>query len=290
MKTSLRTILTAALAGAALAAPAAVPTAAATPEPLSYVALGDSFAASPLVPPTDPSDPLCLRSLADYPHIAAKALDAQLTDVSCSGATAGHFSTAQYPGTAPQYDALTPDTDIVSVTIGGNDTGLLAATLGCVNVLPKPAGTSCAAKNTAGGTDRVKARIDSWAPAFDTALDSIRQRAPHAQVFVIGYGNYFRPGGCFPTQPIWDVDADYMQGEINHLSATLRQKAARHGATFVDTYALGTGHDACAAPAARYTEGLLPAHSAAPLHPNADGAKAIGNALAAAIRTTPATQ
>jgi lysophospholipase L1-like esterase len=287
VKTSLRTILTAALAGAALAAPAVLPTAAATPEPLSYVALGDSFAASPLVPPADHSHQLCLRSLADYPHITAKALHAQLTDVSCSGATVGHFRTAQYPGTAPQYDALTPDTDIVSVTIGGNDTGLLATTLSCMNVLPKPAGTSCAAENTVGGTDRVKAGIDAWAPAFDTALNTIRQRAPHAQVFVVGYGNYLRPGGCFPTQPLWDVDADYIQREVNHLSATLQHKAERHDATFVDTYALGTGHDACAAPADRYTEGLLPTHSAAPLHPNAHGAKAVASALAAAIRTAP---
>ncbi|MEU6557140.1 SGNH/GDSL hydrolase family protein [Streptomyces sp. NPDC046915] len=257
-------------------------------EPLRYVALGDSFASAPLVPPVDPANPACLRSLSDYPHIAAQALAAKLTDVSCSGATAEDLNTMQHPGTAPQFDSLTPDTDIVSVTIGGNDTDLFSEALGCVNILPQPHGTSCAEENTAGGTDKVRARIDAWGPAFSAVLDEIARRAPHAEVFVVGYGNYLRTNGCYPAQPFWKQDATYIQSAVNHLSAVLRQAAEEHGAAFVDTYNLGTGHDICAAPADRYIEGLVPTRAAAPLHPNAPGARAIGEALAAAVRTTSA--
>ncbi|WP_239769623.1 SGNH/GDSL hydrolase family protein [Streptomyces sp. CL12-4] len=283
MKTALRTALAIALSGGVVSAMAPVPAASAA-DSLRYVALGDSYASAPLVPPADPAGPACLRSLANYPRVAAAGLDATLTDVSCSGATVGDLRTAQHPGTAPQYDALTPDTDIVSVTIGGNDSDLFGEALRCVNVLPQPHGTSCAEENSAGGTDRIRARIDAWAPAFATVLDDIARRAPHAEIFVVGYGNYLRPDGCYPDQPYWKQDANHLQGAINHLSAVLKQTAEEHGAAFVDTYALGVGHDICAAPADRYVEGVVPGRPAAPLHPNASGARAIGNALAEAVR------
>ncbi|MFG3157928.1 SGNH/GDSL hydrolase family protein [Streptomyces sp. NPDC048219] len=262
-------------------APGTVASAADSPR---YVALGDSYASSPLVPPADPAGPACLRSLADYPRVAAEALDATLVDVSCSGATVDDLSTAQHPGTAPQYAALTPDTDIVSVTIGGNDSDLFSEALNCINVLPQPHGTSCAEKNTAGGTDRIRDRIDAWAPSFATVLDEIARRAPRAGIFVVGYGNYLRPDGCHPEQPYWKQDANHLQGAINHLSAVLKRTAEQHGASFVDTYTPGIGHDICAAPADRWIEGVLPGRPAAPLHPNASGARAIGTVLAEAVR------
>lgn len=284
MKTALRLALATVLSTGAVGATASVPAASAAAEPPRYVALGDSYAAAPLVPPVDPAALKCLRSLADYPHVAAKILGAKLTDVSCSGATSDHLSTAQHPGTAPQYDALTPDTDLVSVTIGGNDADLFDELLGCINILPRPYGTSCAKENTAGGTDKVRARIDARAPAFAAVLDGIARRAPRAEVFVVGYGNYFRTDGCHPAQPFWKQDANHLQGAINHLNTVLRQAAEEHGATFVDTYTPGIGHDICAAPADRHVEGLIPTRAAAPLHPNASGARAVGEALAAAVR------
>ncbi|MGV9253075.1 SGNH/GDSL hydrolase family protein [Streptomyces sp. NPDC003697] len=291
MKATLRTALAIAVVSGALSgtAPGALSatapaTTASAATPLRYVALGDSYAAAPMVPPADLAGGACLRSLADYPRVAAAALGAHLTDVTCSSATVGHLRSAQRPGTAAQYAALTPTTDIVSITIGGNDTGLFSQALACVNVLPEPHGTSCAKKNTAGGADKVKARIDAWAPALGTVLDDIARRAPHARVFVVGYGNYLRAGGCYPRQPFWKQDATYLQGTVNHLNTAMRRVAGQHGAVFVDSYALGVGHDSCAAPDDRYVEGVVPEHLAAPLHPNAAGARAVGAALAAAVR------
>lgn len=286
MKTTLHLVLATVLSTGALSATAPATAASPAAQALRYVALGDSYAAAPLVPPADPPDPVCLRSLVGYPHIAAEALGAELTNVSCSAATVDHLSASQHPGTSPQYDALTPDTDLVSITIGGNDTDLFAEALNCVNVLPPPHGTSCAEKSTAGGTDKVRARIDAWAPAFATVLDEISRRAPHAEVFVVGYGNYLRPDGCHPAQPFWKQDANYLQRTINHLGTVLKQAAEEHGAVFVDTYTLGIGHDICAAPADRYIEGPAPTRAAAPLHPNAAGARAIGQALVTAARAT----
>ncbi|MFK0120860.1 SGNH/GDSL hydrolase family protein [Streptomyces sp. NPDC090994] len=274
-------LLTAVVSAGVLTAPAAR----AADDAVDYVALGDSFAAAPLVQPVDASNLLCMRSLSDYPHIAAGELGVDLTDVSCSAATVEHLSTSQYPGTAPQYEALSEDTDLVSITIGGNDTSLVTTAFGCVNVLPEPAGSSCAAENTEGGTDQVADVIDAWAPQFDTVLETVHRLAPRARVFVVGYGNYIRPGGCFPVQPLWSADATYLQEKVDHLAGVLERSAARHDATFVDTYPLGVGHDSCADPADRYIEGFVPTHPALPLHPNADGSRAIGRALADAMRT-----
>ncbi|WP_424186915.1 SGNH/GDSL hydrolase family protein [Actinokineospora sp. G85] len=258
-------------------------TTAAAAGPPEYVALGDSAAAGPLIPSVDPNL-LCLRSRDnDYPAVASRALGATLTDVTCSGATTAHFTQKQFGVTAPQFDALKPTTDLVSLTIGGNDVGLVSLALTCLNLFPEPFGRSCADTELAKG-DPTAAKIDAWAPTLGAALETIRRRSPGAKVLVAGYATYIRPGGCHGTQPIWARDADYVQGLVNRLNTALRTQAAAHGATYVDIAAASVGHDTCAAPARRYIEGLIPTSPAAPLHPNGKGMAAFGDAVAAAAR------
>ena len=96
------------------------PTDAAT-GPLRYVALGDSYSAASGVLPPDPTSPFCLRSTADYPHLIAARTGASLTDVTCGGAETKDFTSGQYPGVAPQLDAVHRGTRLVTMTIGGND-------------------------------------------------------------------------------------------------------------------------------------------------------------------------
>ena len=91
----------------------------------TYVALGDSFTAAPLVPDTDLAEG-CFRSSSNYPALLAEELDLELTDVSCSGADTGDVTGGQAVaggrGTVPpQLRAVQPDTDLVTVGIGGND-------------------------------------------------------------------------------------------------------------------------------------------------------------------------
>lgn len=206
-------------------------------------------------------------------------MSAELTDVSCSGAKVTDFSGRQFGLVRPQYDALKPTTDLVSLTIGGNDTNLVGFALGCVNLLREPIGSSCADKEKAAGEPTVS-KIDAWASTFGAVLTEIRKRSPHAKILVAGYGTYIRAGGCFPTQPIWGRDADYIRYLLNRINTVLRDQARAHSATYVDIAAASTGHDSCAAPADRYLEGLIPTSPAAPLHPNANGMAAFGAAVA----------
>jgi len=74
-------LLTLALAALALYGATAVAARAA-----NYAALGDSYAAGPLIP--NPTLPLgCLKSDHNYPHLAAPGIGLTLRDASCSGAT-----------------------------------------------------------------------------------------------------------------------------------------------------------------------------------------------------------
>jgi peptidoglycan hydrolase-like protein with peptidoglycan-binding domain len=126
-----------------------------------YVALGDSFAAGPLILPQEELDP-CFRSTVDYPHVLAKSLGVRtFRDVTCSCATTANIldtpQKANLPGLPakpPQLDALTSHTTLVTVTIGANDIGLAGIALSCFNALPPPIGRSCKATQTAGGVDR----------------------------------------------------------------------------------------------------------------------------------------
>ncbi|WP_327639811.1 SGNH/GDSL hydrolase family protein [Kribbella sp. NBC_00482] len=247
---------------------------------LEYVALGDSSAAGPLIPPQ--IDVPCLRSALNYPHVAAEELGARLADVTCSGAVIPDFSGKQFGFKPPQYDALKSTTDLVTVAIGGNDTGLVSAALSCINLLPPPAGASCKARFTAGGTDQLAARIAATAAPFGQALDRIRQLAPNARILVTGYGTYIRPNGCYPQIPVWSVDANYLQATIDRLNTMLAEQSAAHGAQYVDLRTPSIGHDACAPITQRWLEGLIPTSAAAPLHPSARGMAAFGQLVAAA--------
>ena len=275
------------VAGLAFVAALVAGTTTAQADTLEYVALGDSAAAGPLIPNQDPAL-WCLRSDRDYPRVAAELLGATLTDVTCSGATTDHFAGRQFGFVEPQYDALKPTTDLVSITIGGNDVGLVQTALSCINLLPEPVGLSCKDRLTAGG-DQTAKDIAEWAPEFGAALDEVKRRSPHAKILVTGYGTYIRPGGCHPVQPIWARDADYLQGSVNLLSATAKAEAEKRGATYVDLAAVSVGHDTCAAPADRYLEGLIPTTIAAPLHPNAAGMKAFGTVVATAAQGSAGT-
>lgn len=270
------------VAGLAFVAALVAGTTTAPADTLEYVAMGDSAAAGPLIPNQDPAL-WCLRSDRNYPQVAGKKLGAQLTDVTCSGAKTEDFAGRQFGLVAPQYDALKASTDLVSITVGGNDAGLVQTALGCINLFPEPVGSSCKDRLTAGG-DQVAGAIAKWAPEFGAALDEIKRRAPHAKILVTGYGTYIRPGGCHPVQPIWARDGDYLQASVDLLSATAKAEAVERGATFVDLAAVSVGHDTCAAPADRYLEGLIPTSIAAPLHPNAAGMAAFGAAVARAVR------
>jgi lysophospholipase L1-like esterase len=247
-----------------------------------YVAMGDSAAAAPLVP--DQAEPVgCLKSTNDYPSVLARRIGAaSFTDVTCSGARTDDLVSRSQPtrtGPVPsQLDAVAADTQLVTVTIGGNDVDLPTIAAKCrrtsLDVPP------CSPDLVVGGVDSISTAIEADADDWSDLVDEIREKAPSARVILVGYGTYVRPEGCFPAEPINPVDAAYFQSKIDELDERLAGVAADRGVEFFDVRPLSVGHDICAAPEDRYVEGFAPVSPAAPLHPNAAGARAVGTALA----------
>lgn len=86
-----------------------------------YVAIGSSFAAGPQLPPPKPGAPArCGQSMNNYPTLLAERFGMVLTDRSCSGATTDNVL-GPWGEIAPQIAGVTPDTKLVTLTIGGND-------------------------------------------------------------------------------------------------------------------------------------------------------------------------
>jgi len=154
-----------------------------------YVALGDSYTAAPLVPETDPSDG-CLRSSGNYPSLVAEAFEGTaLADVSCSGADTTSLIGVQrtFDGAAQpaQLDAVTEDTSLVTLSIGGNDFGLFSALVGgCAQLAQTdPDGSPCTDVGVGESTE-VLAKIEQ---RVASVVEGIRDRAPDARILVVGY-------------------------------------------------------------------------------------------------------
>ncbi len=260
--------------------------ASATPLYDSYVALGDSFTSGPGIPPTVSEE--CGRSSSNYPTLVSEVLNvSRFIDVSCGAAVSTDFTESQSTfrgvGVPPQYDALTPDVDLVTVGIGGNDIGLVQLAVGCINLLPPPDGQSCAVTNTASGSDRVDATIDAFGPRYGTITQEIRDRSPNAKIVFVGYPTAIRDGGCFPDQRMWPQDATYLQDKLDRLNDAMRRNAQDAGAEYVDLAGSTVGHDACAEPEERWMEGLSPVAEAIPLHPNAAGHRNAADRIVASL-------
>lgn len=258
--------------------------------PGRYVALGDSYTAGPLVgPPTVEDAPLgCIQSINNYPHLIRPLTGLRdFTDVSCSGAQTRDMLGWQgvTPGPArPQFDALTADTRLVTVGIGGNDVGFASIIQNCVSVFPW--GTPCRDRYLSGGVDQLQQRINATAPSIAAVVQGIKARSPLAKVFVVGYPDILPTNGrgCWPILPTTNGDLGYLVSMLKNLNAMLKARAEANGAVYVDTYTPSIGHDACQGPATRWIEPLVPTLPGAPVHPNTAGEAAMAAIVWRSIR------
>ncbi|MFI7604397.1 SGNH/GDSL hydrolase family protein [Micromonospora sp. NPDC049366] len=256
-----------------------------------YVALGDSYTAGPLIPTQ--VDLNCLRSNRNFPSlVAASAGSSSFADVSCSGATTEDIlvgGDGQLGITLPpQVSAVTSNTALVTVQIGGNDIGFSGIISDCAEAsLSSPLGSPCKDRYTAGGTDQLQARIAATVPKVTAVLQAVRRAAPSARVVVLGYPAILPDTGygCWPVVPIAYQDVPYLRGIQKSLNTMLANTASANGATYADVYTPSIGRDACKGSGTRWVEGLVPQNSAAPFHPNARGEQGMATALLAKLNS-----
>jgi len=210
----------------------------------SYVALGDGYTAAPYTAGTV-SDDGCLRSVKDYPALVAADLGINdVRDVSCTGATTDALTKKFKPGKGKpevpaQIDAVSADTDLITVGMGIEDGDLLHEMFAV-----------CAAQPCAPGTTYYTQVLDDLnrsADAFTAALRQIQDKAPQAYLVVVGYPR-LTPApdagcGAFPQQTIQGRDVpNYVLDQVN---GKLESAARQTGAAYVDVASLSADHVLC---------------------------------------------
>ena len=253
-----------------------------------WAGLGDSYAAGPLIPNQQLSPLGCLRSDHNFAHLAAATLGRSLADASCSGAKTDDMTAPQdvTPGqNPPQFNALTIDTQVVTLQIGGNDIGFTSILENCATA--NPFAHPCRDKYVVNGHDTLADKIAATAPKVAAVLQGIHTRSPTAVVFVVNYAAVLPEtgSGCWPQVPIGFSDVPYLRSVEKNLNAMLAEEAAANGARIVDDYTAGLGRDACKSSSTRWVEPLVPANAAAPFHPNARGEAAIAAVVVGAVST-----
>ena len=274
MRRTVLTALTTVLAAGLIAGgTGTAPSSAAGRAPLDYVAMGDSYSAASGVLPPDPTAPVqCLRSTSNYGHVIAGRIDARLTDVTCGGADSTHYFEPFYPDTPPQLDALSRGTDLVTMTIGGNDNNVFIGSIvacGAAGLTSAGQGSPC--KDQYGDQFVTDIRTKTY-PALLKAFRAVRNRAPNARVAVLGYP-WIMPErvGCFPQMPVARGDVPYLRQLQTVLNNNVERAAVKAGATFVDMAIASEGHDACQAIGVRWVEPVVGTTNPVIVHPNAFG-------------------
>ncbi len=259
-------------------------------DPYIYVAMGDSYTAAHGVPGTNWLDG-CLQSRRNYPNLVAATLpSAELIDVSCSGAATHHmwderdYGTIQHP---PQLDALTADTDLVTMSIGYNDFRLFATLFGrCAELADKdPQGSPCQDRLIRpNGYDYLAKRVIIIGQRLKKVVREIRDRAPESRILVVSYPHLLpETGHCRSLVPLAEGDYPYVRG-INEAMSDAQRKAAESvdGAEYVDVTAASVGHDVCSEDP--WVAGIDPVPTrAAAFHPFAVEQRAVAELILAQL-------
>jgi lysophospholipase L1-like esterase len=194
-----------------------------------YVALGDSYSSGVGAPPY--VDPDCGRSPLGYPALVSTATHAAtFADATCAGAV-----TADVAG--QQASALSRGTDLVTITIGGNDLGFTSGIGTCLQGTEQ----DCQAVVTAAqqfSTDTLPSRLDE-------AYRQIRSRAPHARLIVAGYPRLFEAVADCAAAPLSLAKRTALNAAVDTLDAVIARRAAVAGATFADVRTVFANHGVC---------------------------------------------
>ncbi|MEV7064302.1 SGNH/GDSL hydrolase family protein [Streptomyces collinus] len=302
----LRTRLALLGSAAALAAGALVPAQfagaqpAAAAEKKQWVALGDSYTAGVIQAAGNifevPRDG-CDRTDRSYPQVIDRDLAGlfELTNVSCGAAVIENVTdTPQhpigrhlppisedpdypFPPVPPQSEAVGPDTDVITVGVGGNTLGFADLLAKCTQLGGESSGkgTPCKDALAAGIPDRLK----NVRQEYDRMLEVLHERAPHAKILAVGYPTVIPKdtsscnfGDLTQFGTITQGDLDWLRDDVlEPLNKAINNSTGtQEAASFVDLYTPSRNHSVC--DDSKWVEGFvtLPDQLSF-VHPNALG-------------------
>jgi len=249
-----------------------------------YVSMGSSYAAGPGITPTSNAvESTCGRSTENYAHKLARRRNFALTDVSCGGATTADVLDKEQFGLKPQIEAVTADTMLVTVTIGGNDLqyiGTMVA-MACQQE-PSIDAESRSRYCVTPARERTKEGVSLLKTNLFRIASQVNQQAPRSQLVFVSYLPVLPKSGTCSRLKLTSEEADWLRWIINQLNEITQSVAADTHSQFLNALELGRSHDACAVDP--WTNGFsVPkknvALQPAPFHPNEAGMSAIATEL-----------
>ena len=149
-------------------------------------------------------------------------MDAELTNVACQGASTLDVlsSAGEHPA---QVDALREDTDLVSLSIGGNDASFIRL-------------TQCATDDIcqAESGPQIDLEIRDLPRRLDKVYEEIHRRSPDAKVLATGYLPLIKRGETCPyIEKIPASDREWLARSIERINQAVREAAQRNGAIYV---------------------------------------------------------
>ncbi|HEV8561488.1 MAG TPA: SGNH/GDSL hydrolase family protein [Actinophytocola sp.] len=215
--------LLALLATIAFAAPASAATG-------KYVALGDSYSSG--LGAGSYSGGTCKRSSNAYAQLWANShAPSAFTFLACSGAVTADIVNSQAA-------AVTADTALVTVSIGGNDAGFADVMVTCNT----SSDSTCVSRNN----EAQNFARTTLPGRLDAAYNAIRARSASAQVIVVGYPRIYRLGGSCIIG-LSDTKRAAINQSADVLASVISARASAHGFRFLDGRSAFSGHEICAA-------------------------------------------
>jgi lysophospholipase L1-like esterase len=270
-----RGIKLAALAGVAVLAAATFHAQADEPNNghLTYMALGDSFSAGHGAA-FSYDDNACRRTSLAYPTeffnkyqaVVQPSKGSTFENLACTGATTVEVS--------KQITKVPADTDIVTLTVGGNDLHFADAARVCT----LSSGVDCADR-----LNRLTTQKESIREPVKKVLAEINAKAPDARVLLVGYPQIFDTGAC-GALAIAEENRDQIRSMQTSMNKLLQEVVTASGNTknsFVSTDDLFETHRVCDDDRwiNSVTDALVELDPAGSYHPNADGHVAMAEAV-----------
>ena len=189
----------------------------------------------------------------------------------------------QYREQFTQLDNPSVDssTDLVTITVGGNDAGFADALFLCF----------VSACNTPSFQSNLEAAIDGLRISLPRVYEAIKARTGDATVLVLGYPQIFPPSerqSCGKLRP-WRGEMDMFRALGLRLNQAIRDSAEGAGLTYLDPTNSFAGHEVCGAagewingPSATYKKSKNFTDDES-FHPNLTGQKAYAEVVNAAL-------
>jgi lysophospholipase L1-like esterase len=198
---------------------------------VNYVALGDSYSSGLGAGSYISSSGSCDRSTVAYSALWASAhRPASYVSVACAGATTSSVMSGQ-------LSALSGQTTLVSITVGGNDVGFESVMQACV----LESTSSCVS-----AVSTAENQASTILPGnMDRVLSAISAAAPNARVVVLGYPALYDLSRSSICIGLSTTDRTALNQGASLLDQVIQAAAARHGDVFGDVRGGFTGHQIC---------------------------------------------